>query len=875
MYNVWQNFLAPHRVYPDKPFFEFERSEIDQSITSRFEKQVAKYPSRLAVKEGRFRLTYAGLNQAANQIAHDIVERSGEENIPVALFLEQGIRLIAAILGALKAGKAYIALDTSFSAQKNVSLVENSRPRLILTDKGHYPEACKLFKNTSPLMIVDEASSIYSPSNLDLPISPESMAYIIYTSGSTGEPKGVLQNHQNVLHNVMRCTNMLHIAPDDRLGLLWSCSFAASIPNIFGALLNGAALFPYNIKKNGIINLADWLTDEEITIYHSVPTVYRHLLSTLTGKEDFSSLRLIKLSGESIRKTDVELYNRHFHKKCLFHVSYASTETNIVRQLFFDHNSKLNGDVVPAGYEVDDMEVLVLDENGKEAGANCPGEIAVLSTYLPPAYFKNENSAKPAFPVYDGKRRIYKTGDIGYMLPDGCLVHLGRKDQQIKIRGYRVEISEIETALSELAPVKEAAVVGYDDPSDGNFLAAYVVAREESEVSAGELRNALRSRLPDYMVPARFVFLDALPFTLSGKVNRRALPFPGPEGPEPGTDYVPPRTPMEVLLAGIWCDLLGVKRVGVSDNFFDLGGHSLLVAQMAVKIKKATGKTLQAASIFRSPTIKQITEILHRGESISRFPSILPLSGGSGIPLFWLGFSAFLQRYLDAGQPVYWVMLQGDNGTSIRYRDVKKLAAYHLRVMMSVQPGGPYLLGGFCFYGLVAFEMAQRLIERGEEVPLLCLVDPPPQLLPLSGPSSASFSSEVFLKSPFDFLYKRLKENIKTSICTASLLTGLSVPRRLRYYHHVKISRKYAPCAYKGRTVVFLNGKDGDAHDLSGFADSRTYVHKVPGAEHDTILKEPHAGTWIRQLSGYLKQIQASGHCNEEAEISAGAKFIN
>ena len=893
---VGQNCTPPRRkkICPGKTFIAFEKSEIEQSVIDRFERQVSAYPFRTAVETDKERLTYSEINRAANRTARDMAERFGQDNIPAALFLDQGARLITAILAALKAGKCYVALDTSFPPSKNVSLVKHSRPGLVLTDRDHYPLARKLFENTAPLMVMEEVSPLHSSANLGLPVSKEAAAYIIYTSGSTGEPKGVVQDHQNVLHNVMRCTNMLHIASDDRLSLLWSCSFAASIPNIFGALLNGAALLPYDIKKNGIADLADWLIRKEITIYHSVPTVYRHLLSTLTGKENFSVLRLIKLSGEPVLKTDVESYKRHFSENCIFHVSYASTETNIVRQFFCGHHTELSGDIVPVGYEVEDMEVLILDETGENALAGSPGEIAVASPYLPSDYYERKASTPPFQPYGKGKNanqksRIYKTGDIGYMLPDGCLVHLGRKDRQIKIRGYRVETGEIETALGELPAIKEAAVTGIDDPHGGKSLAAYVVTRAGREVTPGELRNFLKNRLPDYMVPSRFVFLDALPLTLSGKVDRGALPSAGAKRHgfknETEKDYVPPGTPEEAMLARIWCGLLGINHAGVSDNFFDLGGHSLLVAQMAAEIKKATGKTLSVASIFQSTTISQLAKIIREGEPIPKFPSMLSLSDGPGLPLFWIGFNAFLPRYLD-NRPVYEVLIQGDYKEDTSYSRIEQLAVHHLREILAVRPKGPYLLGGYCFWGLVAFEMALQLFGRGEEVPLLCLVEPPPQCLPPSGRGIASPSPAVRPKSVIELTFskqpamrdaglasiirRKIGIHVTKARCRGYLLLGKSIPTGLRTFHQIQTARKYAPRAYPGKCAVFL-GENGDAGQQDWRRLAGEHVHEIPGANHLDMRDGPaYVAIWAKQLNGYLKEIDYPGG-NETGRVHVSA----
>ncbi len=864
-----------------KPFIRFLKAGIDQSVADRFEHQVARHPSRLALKTPTGQLTYEGLNRAANRIARALAGRCGQGGEPVALFLGDGAQLIPAMLAALKAGRPYVSLDPSFPLSKNAAVVRHSRPCLIVTCEELYPVARQLSAGRpSPLVLEETAGRNPSESeNLGLPVPPGASAYIIYTSGSTGRPKGVFQDHRNVLHNVMRCTNMLHISPDDRLSLLWSCSFAASVPNIFGALLNGASLFPFDIKKEGISGLADWLVKEEITIYHSVPSVYRHLLSTLKGTEDFSRLRLIKLSGEPVRKGDVELYRRHFPENCVFHVSYASTETNIIRQFFCDHhmmpgaeNSGSIWETVPAGYEVEDMEILILDENGKDAGVNCAGEIAVRSPFLPPSYYGKDSHCESPFLTdeRDGNFcRIYRTGDMGYLLPDGCLIHLGRKDRQVKIRGYRVELSEVERALNVLPQVKEAAVMGRDDPYGGKLLAAYVVPKEREKkksLTAGELRLALKDSLPDYMVPSCFVFLDALPLTLGGKVDRRALPDPGRTGLDAESDFVDPGTPSEVMLAGLWNGILGTERVGVFDNFFDLGGHSLLVARMAAGIKKMTGKSIPIIDILQRPTIRQLAGILDGEERPPRWfsPSIPGQDGrakggqartgsaGQKPPLFWMGINPVLPDLLGPGQQVYGVILQGQYGYPATYSSIEELASHHLGEILEAQPKGPYLLGGFCFSGLVALEMSRQLQDRGEKVELLCLVDPPRQCLPSEVQCPSGSGPLQLHRINFRLAARRY---MLSALCRTYRLAGRPIPQRYTGFHSINTSRKYRARPYQGKVVVFLADEAcGAQPDWSLLAGA--HVHVLPGINHDGIYDKGKVEIWARLLAGYLGQVR-------------------
>ncbi len=877
--------VLPGRVGPGKPFPRFLKSEINQSVAERFEQQVAKHADRLAVKTATAHLTYDGLNQAANRIARAIIKLRGTDNEPVALFLDQGAQLIPAILGALKAGKPYIALDTSFTLSKNISIIKHCQPGLVITGRGHYSLASKLVDNASQLLEI-EAVSRFSPENLKLRVAPETAAYIIYTSGSTGEPKGVSHDHRNVLHNVMRCSNMLHLAPDDRLSLLWSCSFAASVPNVFGALLNGAALFPFDIKKEGIAGLAGWLEKEEITIYHSVPTVYRHFVSTLSGKEMFPRLRMIKLSGEPVLKRDVESYSRHFHRGCIFHVSYASTETNIVRQFFCDHDTRFSGGIVPAGYEVEDMEVFVLDEKGKRAAPNAPGEIVVSSPYLPRAYYRKDGDAGSPFKPDEQKpgHRVFRTGDIGYMQPDGCLVHLGRKDHQLKIRGYRVETGEIETVLNGIGGIKETAVAGFDDGQGGKFLAAYVVARKGEQLKASHLRNFLLKKLPDYMVPSRFVFLDALPLTLSGKVDRKSLPIPGNTSQE--ENYIAPGAPDELMLASVWRNLFGIERIGAHDNFFDLGGHSLLAARMSAEIKKLTGKIVPVSSLIQAPTIRQLAMAMQAEVRVSKTPSIVAQAGGHKLPLFWIGINAFLPRHIGQGQPLYGMLLPGDYGRPAVFRSLEELAGLCLKDMLAIQPNGPYMLGGWCFWGLVAMEMAQQLLKRGHEVPLLCMIDPPPQCVPVNSndngvsPLRKSLLARINItcadsqgsvkRTPVS---GRIRQSpaigmVKTAICHTSLSLGRPVPKRFLDFYRINTAKHYKARPYPGKAVIFIADKRCvHLPDYSGLAAGGTHIHEIRGASHLKIMEEPFVGTWGRQLAGYLEEINGL----MEPNTSAGA----
>ena len=607
-----------HRVAPVNPFVEFGKEEIEQSIPDRFEQQVRRYPGQIAVKTRRHELTYAALNQAANRVARAILAQRGSGQEPIALLLENGAPMIVAILGVLKVGKTYVPLDPSLARARIMYIVEDSSAGLIVTNGQNLTLAEGLAGSQLQLINIDQLNSSLSTEDLGLSISPDTLSWILYTSGSTGRPKGCVQNHRNVLHFVMNYTNALHMCAYDRLALLYSCSVNAGAHLIFTALLNGASLYPFHVKEEGLSGLAEWLIQHQITIYSSVPTLFRHFVSTLTGEERFPKLRLVKMVGEPVYKRDVELFKRFFSWDCIFVNRLGSSETGSIRWHLIDKDTEITGVNVPVGYAIEDNDVLLIDDNGEEVGFDQVGEIAVKSSYLSPGYWQRPDLTEAAFlPDPEGAdKRIYRTGDLGLMHADGCLVCLGRKDFQLKIRGYRVEAAEIEMALLEHAGIKEAVVVVREDrtgdpPLQTNRrLVAYFVPSGPDVPTVTQLRRFLSEAISDYMIPSAFVALDALPLAPNGKVDRSALPPPDRSRPKLDTPFVAPRTPVEEVLVDIWAGVLRRDRVGIYDNFFDLGGHSLLATQIISRVITTLRVKVPLQSLFQSPNVADMALVV-------------------------------------------------------------------------------------------------------------------------------------------------------------------------------------------------------------------------------------------------------------------------
>lgn len=597
-----------NRIAPANSFIEFKKDDIEQSISARFEKLVNVHPNQVAVKTRNYRWTYAELNRAANQIAQTILRSCDGGEARIALLFEHDAPMIAAILGVLKSGNAYVPLDITHPKERLAYILEDSQATALLTTRNTVAVATML--SNGPLKIIDinEIDDALSTANLGLPILPGAQAYILYTSGSTGQPKGVVQNHRNVLHHIANYTNGLHLNPDDRLTLIPSYGFDAAVMDIFGALLNGATLYPMDLKEDDRTALLARMVEEKITIYHSTPTVYRYLVGSLTGKEDLSAIRFAVLGGEEVLKRDVDLFRRHFSVNAIFVNGLGPTESTLALQYFIDHETQVIGNIVPVGYAVEDTEILLLNEAGEQT--EIYGEIGIRSDHLAPGYWQNPEITEAAFfpDPEGGTKQIYRTGDMGRLLSDGSIAFTGRKDFQVKIRGIRIEPGEIEAALGQHPEVRECVVLAREDILDGKRLVVYIVVNQQRAPSTHDLRSFLKQKLPDYMVPSAFVYLDALPRTPNGKVDRKALPSPDQSVIGLEESYVAPRSSVEEILVGIWVDVLKLERVGIHDNFFELGGHSLLATQVISRLRNAIQIELPLRALFEAPTIASLAK---------------------------------------------------------------------------------------------------------------------------------------------------------------------------------------------------------------------------------------------------------------------------
>ena len=507
-------------------FAPFPSSGVEQSVPARFEQQARMHPDRIAIEDAYTTLTYDNLNRLANCIARAILAVGGAGSEPVALLLGNGVPVVAAMLGVLKAGKFYIALDASQPIAKMAAILAEIRPALLIADDPRMEQAGALRLAGVPLLNLDALEPGFSEENPGLAISAGTLAFVVFTSGSTGKPKGVMHDHRYILHLTMVYTNSGQISAADRLALLCPPGFAGAVRDIYCSLLNGAALATFDVQREGIATLGAWLPQKKITVFFAVATIFRNLCHLLTPEDRFPAVRLIELGSEPVNAGDVHLYQKHFSRACRMIANLGGSEISPICQFPIDANTRLEGTNVPAGYPAEDVELLLWDAEGSPVPTGSPGEIVVRSRYLSRGYWNRPDLTQTAFlpDPEGGDRRLFRTGEMGRLLPDGCLLHLGRCDFQINIAGNRVEPAAVEAFFTGTGLVREAAVTAWLDAAGEQKLAAWLVPMHpEAPPSVDELRVLAASALRDYMVPASFVLVGSLPTTASGKLDRRAL----------------------------------------------------------------------------------------------------------------------------------------------------------------------------------------------------------------------------------------------------------------------------------------------------------------------------------------------------------------
>lgn len=789
-----------------------------------FEQQVERTPAAIALVFEERRLTYAELNEQANRFAHYLIALGMGPESFVGLLLERSPEMIVALLAILKAGGAYVPLDPASPPARLSYMIDDAQISVLVT-ATRVANELPLSPGVKTICVDDDAMSEPSDRNPHCAAGGDNAAYVIYTSGSTGAPKGVVIEHRGVCNQIAAMSEAFGVGAESCMLQFASLGFDASVLEIFTALTTGATLCL--VSRETLLSgrqLAEYAQERNVTVATFPPS----LLAVLSPPE-WPTLDTVISAGERCPADLVARWSRGRR----FINAYGPTETTIV-VIVYEHDGRRAGDP-PIGRPLSNTQVYLLDQHLNPVPVGVTGELHIGGAGVGRGYLRRsgltaEKFIPSPFSTEPGAR-LYKSGDLACYLPDGNIRYLGRRDEQVKVRGFRIEPGEIEATLKEHPAVADAVVMADEDQR----LVAYVTG---ASVSGEELRAWVRQKLPDYMVPSFFISLTELPLTPSGKVDRIALRAMARTQPERTAERVGPRDFLESELARIWEELLHVEP-DIRDNFFDLGGHSLLVVSLLDRVEQVTGKRLHVADVFQSPAIESLAALLRSAENQSlQTPLVTIQPEGSLTPLFFVhpaggsvaGYFA-LARALGAERPFYAL-----EGTSNTRRRVELMALNYLEAIRAVQPDGPYIVGGWSSGGVVAFEIARQLQERGADVALVVLLDSlPPGVGPADDNASLLAGFAGNLGIPIDLVSDELRRQFDL------------------YLADIEAVRNYDPPAAAFPLLLLRATEEVDDPEMiprwTRLSSNKLEVQNVPG-DHFTMMRAPR----VADVAEFLRQ---------------------
>lgn len=842
-------------VLPYDPKWSGERRELPQkSVAELFRESAKENAERTALVLGNESMAYGELDKLSESLAATLIEKGIQPGALVGISMERSFEMVIGMLAILKAGAAFVPFDPGYPKERLEFMFEDTQVSLLLCDE----------LTALDVPLPEERTLIVKREHLDMAEQvqvnggPEDLAYIMYTSGSTGQPKGVSVPNRAITR-LVRNTNFMEFSQDLVFLQLSNISFDASTLELWGALLNGAKLVLMPEQKPTLSQIVDAIHQHGITTVWFTAGLFNLLVDEhLIG---LSTLKHILTGGDVLSVPHVSKALEALGPGVLIN-GYGPTENTTFTCCYPINDLDDIPGSIPIGYPITNTQVYILDKDGQPVGAGEEGELYTGGEGLALGYWKREELTAEKFvpnPFSDKPdAKMYRTGDLVRWMPDGRVEFIGRVDNQIKLRGFRVELGEIEAALLEHPLVKNGAVICREDRPGDKQVVAYCVAQNEEgkQPDEGLLRSTverdLKASLPEYMVPAAIVVMDQLPLNANDKIDRKALPAPAGRTHDTQTNYEAPRNHLERSLASIWQQLLGVEQIGIHDNFFELGGHSLLGISMFEQIKQQYNQELSLAALFQAPTVAKLAKQLEDGGFEQQWENLSPVQPKGELPPFFCvhGDEAnyFIPRYLGEEQPFFAFFHQGEDGSRIKYTNVEELAAHFIQELKTVRPQGPYNLGGYSFGGIVAYEMAQQLKAAGDEVGLLAMID-------TAEPEEHARSMDEEKK-----FYDPIKKAIMRPIAQRYLNADKPLPPKLRHFYIIdtydKAIHAYAAKKYDGDLVLFrAKATTGDPEMGWGkFVSGKVIVHEVPG-DHYSLIKEPDVRQLAEKLGEYLDQV--------------------
>jgi amino acid adenylation domain-containing protein len=848
--------------------------------------QAASTPETVAIEFGEERLTYAELEARAGQLAHHLLDIGVGPEVLVGICTARSLEMVVGLLGILKAGGAYVPIDPAYPADRQAYMLSSSEAPVIVTqgalrDSLPASDAQIVCLDTDWPQIARRAT--VPPT---VAADPEQLAYVIYTSGSTGKPKGVQISHRALVNFITTMRAKPGLAAEDVLVAVTTLSFDIAGLELYLPLTTGArvVIAPPAATEDPRA-LSALLERTQATIMQATPTTWRMLIDGggSTGRPGMKAL----CGGEAL---PVALADRLVGAGLELWNMYGPTETTI-----WSTCAQITtvGETLTIGRPIANTTLYILDERMEPVPLGVAGELWIGGDGLARGYrgradLTDERFVAHPFDETPGAK-IYRTGDLARYRTDGTVEFLGRLDHQVKVRGFRIELGEIETVLARHEEIVEAVVVARGSGAEAE-LAAYVTARGDP-MPAHELRAYLGQSLPEYMVPSTVTTLEAFPLTPNGKVDRKALPEPVRER-SGAHELIAPRTELERKLATIWERELDIHPIGVTDDFFDLGVTSIVAATLFAAIEHDLGDSLPLGAIFRAPTIETLAQLIEGEEDTSRWTSLVPIQPlGSRPPIFCVHGGAGtilhlqpLARRLGSEQPFYGLQSSGLYGGSSPIRTVEEMASHYITEMRQVHTGGPWLIAGYCFGTIVAFEIAQRLVAEGEDVQMVALFNgPSPAWIHKwswygnqpshrkSKPRTVRITRKQRLlraaRQPwrlFTWLSWHTGQRIGKLRVKLAMARGRPIPERLReeffFDLHARAERAYDPTPYPRDLLVFYG--EGLYEDpgigWSEFAAGGIETFAVPGEHNNNreAMKEPAVQHVAERIEEHLRGLE-------------------
>ena len=893
------------------------RWPVREDLSARIEEQARRAPERIAVVCGDRQLSYVDLDTQANRLAHHLRALGVVREMPIAICLERSVDQIVAILAVLKAGGCYLPIEPEYPEERIEYMIRDAGVSIGI---GRGPTAHSLAAHISQEVCLERDANAIAACSGSVPAHPpipQQLAYIIYTSGSTGRPKGTLLTHAHVLRLFEACQVHYQFDSNDVWSLFHSYCFDFSVWEIFGALLYGGRLVivPRDISRSPQEFMA-LLQQQSVTVLSQTPSAFIRLLDSTAVRSQWDwsgALRYVVFGGEALEYAALspwfknrasprtELVNMYGITETTVHVTYRLVRAEDV---YAAHGRRI-------GRALSDLTLYILDSTGKPQPIGVKGELYVGGAGLARGYLGHPSLTAERFvPDPYGKElgaRLYRTGDMACWRDDGEIEYFGRLDQQVKIRGHRIEPGEIEATLLKYGTIHTCFVTTAKDRGHREYLAAYYCADDSITTSA--LRTFLARSLPEYMLPAVFIHLHELPLTVNGKIDRSKLSYIHGERPDLDAPYVAPRTAVQRKLVEIWQGVLEVEKVGIQDNFFDLGGESFSAYRLMARISAEFGKELPLTAIFQTQTIDAMEQYINDAIDADDERSLVLLqSGGQDrIPFFCvhpaggdiLGFQE-LASALGPDQPFYGLQSLGRFLDDRYHVSLEEMASHYVAEILSVQPQGPYQIGGHSMGAIVAFEIARQLEQTGHTVDLLAIIDGElniesamiDTLLLVSDTFELGISHAELAPHPesemMDVVLRKAKKRFSRVLEIAYDLDILPRGFRTRdaemflnrIANNIDLATRFEPKPIQGKVHLFAateyteNGKPVDIEAWRKYAQGGLEVIAVPG-NHISLMKSPHVATVAACLRKELNRVHeatasrksinglASGQCGE------------